>query len=181
MPTNRYFTMISNIVEFVNAVTKAAKKYPIEELLESLRQTVQSCFCKNRDNAHCTFTKLATKYEKLLREMSHDVQNLKVSPASHTLFEVRDDSSSYMIDITKRTCCCRMSQVGQLPCPHALAVFATLKFDVFDFCSYYYTTDAYVNTYKEIVMPVGKRAKWSLPNDVKSIIVLAPNQKRSSD
>lgn len=78
MPTNRYSTLTSNIVESVNAVTKAAKNYPIEALLESLRQMVQSWFCKNRDDAHGTFTKLATKYEKLLREMSNDVRNLKV-------------------------------------------------------------------------------------------------------
>ncbi|XP_022856858.1 uncharacterized protein LOC111377934 [Olea europaea var. sylvestris] len=37
---NRYSTMISNIIESVNAVTKAVKNYPIVFLLESLRQTV---------------------------------------------------------------------------------------------------------------------------------------------
>ena len=78
MPTNRYSTLTSNIVESINAVTKAAKNYPIEAPLESLRQMVQSWFCKNRDDAQGTFTKLATKYEKLLREMSNDVRNLKV-------------------------------------------------------------------------------------------------------
>ncbi|XP_022899350.1 uncharacterized protein LOC111412654 [Olea europaea var. sylvestris] len=86
MPTNRYSTLTSNIVESINAVTKAAKNYPIEALLESLRQTVQSWFCKNRDGVHGTFTKFATKYEKLLREMSNDVRNLKnVSSGSTSL------------------------------------------------------------------------------------------------
>ncbi|XP_022867359.1 uncharacterized protein LOC111387075 [Olea europaea var. sylvestris] len=37
MPTNRYSTMTSNIVESVNAVTKSVKNYPIVALLESLR------------------------------------------------------------------------------------------------------------------------------------------------
>ncbi|XP_022861119.1 uncharacterized protein LOC111381558 [Olea europaea var. sylvestris] len=37
MPVNRFSTMTSNIVESVNAVTKAAKNYPIMSLLESLR------------------------------------------------------------------------------------------------------------------------------------------------
>ncbi|XP_022867469.1 uncharacterized protein LOC111387164, partial [Olea europaea var. sylvestris] len=180
MPTNRYSTLTSNIVESVNAVTKVAKNYPIEAFLESLRQIVQSWFCKNRDDAHGTFTKLATKYEKLLREMSNDVRNLKVSPASHALFEVRDNSSSYMIDITLHTCSCRMFQVDQLPCPHALAVIATLKLNVYDFCSMYYTRDAYLNTYKETVFPLGNKSEWNLPEDVSNRVVFAPNQKRSS-
>ncbi|XP_022891678.1 uncharacterized protein LOC111406497 [Olea europaea var. sylvestris] len=85
--------------------------------------------------------------------MSNDVRNLKVSPASHTLFEVRDNSSSYVIDITLHTRSCRMFQVDQLPCPRALAVIATLKLNVYDFCFVYYTRDAYLNTYKETVFP----------------------------
>jgi hypothetical protein len=70
--------MTSNIVESVNAVTKAAKNYPIVALLESLRETVQSWCCKNRDLANSTFTKLSTKYEKLIREMSTELKTMRV-------------------------------------------------------------------------------------------------------
>ncbi|XP_022857928.1 uncharacterized protein LOC111378875, partial [Olea europaea var. sylvestris] len=109
VPTNRYFTTTSSIIEFVNAVTKA------------------------------------------------------VFPASHNLFEV-----------------CKIFQVDQLSCLHALSVFATLKLYVYNLCSNDYTTDAYVNTYKETVMHVGNRVEWILPEDVKNITVLGPNKKRSS-
>ncbi|XP_022855966.1 uncharacterized protein LOC111377139 [Olea europaea var. sylvestris] len=139
MPTNRYSTLTSNIVESVNAVTNAATNYPIEAILESLR-----------------------------------------FPASHTLFEVRDNSSSYMIDITLHTCSCRMFHVDQLFCPHALAVIATLKLNVYDFCSVYYTRDAYLNTYKKTVFPVGNKSEWNLTEDVSNRVVFAPDQKRSS-
>lgn len=70
--------MTSNIVESVNSVTKAAKNFPIVALLESLRQTAQSWCCKNHDHANSTFTKLATKYEKLIREMSTDLKIMRV-------------------------------------------------------------------------------------------------------
>ncbi|XP_022871058.1 uncharacterized protein LOC111390270 [Olea europaea var. sylvestris] len=78
MPTNRYSIMTLNIVESVNAVTKAAKNYPIVSLLESLRQTIQSWFCRQRDDAHGTFTKLSSKYEKEIRKMSMDLRNLRI-------------------------------------------------------------------------------------------------------
>jgi hypothetical protein len=79
MPTNRYSTMTSNIVESVNAVTKAGKNYPIVSLLESLRQTLQNWFCKHRDDAHGTFTTLSTKYENEMRRMSVELRNFRVA------------------------------------------------------------------------------------------------------
>ena len=79
MPANRYSTMTSNIVESVNAVTKAAKNYPIVSLLDSLRQTIQMWLCKHNEDAHGTFTRLTTTYEKLMRKMSTDLKKLKVT------------------------------------------------------------------------------------------------------
>lgn len=79
MPANRYSTMTSNIVESVNAVTKAAKNYPIVSLLESLRQTIQTWVCKHSEDAHGTFTMLTANYEKLMRKMSTDLKKLKVT------------------------------------------------------------------------------------------------------
>lgn len=59
-------------------------------------------------------------------------------------------------------------------------MLGTLKFDVYDFCSNYYTTYAYVNIYKGIIIPVGNKIEWNLSSDVKSITVLVPNKKSSS-
>ncbi|XP_022889110.1 uncharacterized protein LOC111404551 [Olea europaea var. sylvestris] len=73
-----------------------------------------------------------------------------------------------------------MFQVDQLPCRHALVVIATLKLNVYDFCSVYYTRDAYLNTYKETVFPVGNKSEWNLPDDVSNRVVFALNQKKSS-
>ncbi|XP_022843133.1 uncharacterized protein LOC111366652 [Olea europaea var. sylvestris] len=180
MPTNRYSTMTSNIVKSVNAVTKAVKNYPIIALLDSLRQTTQSWFCKNKDTAYGTFTKLSTKYEKMMREMSTSLRNMRVSPANQTIFSVADDGSSFVIDIEKRTCTCRMLQVNKMPCPHALAVIATTKRDPYDYCSYFYTSEAYMNAYQYIVYPIESPNEWIVTPKVEDVIVLAPNQKRRS-
>ncbi|XP_022849883.1 uncharacterized protein LOC111371973 [Olea europaea var. sylvestris] len=179
MPSNRYSTMTSNIVESVNAVTKSAKDYPILALLESLRQILQSWFCRHKEDAQGTFTTLSIKYEKKMREMSTDMRNLRVSPINQAMFSVSGESFSFVVDIENRTCTCRMLQVDQLPCPHALAMFASMKMDPYEYCSYYYTSEAFENTYQEIIFPVGNPAEWTVPNDVHDIVVIAPNQKRS--
>ncbi|XP_022855667.1 uncharacterized protein LOC111376892 [Olea europaea var. sylvestris] len=142
MPTNRYSTMTSNIVESVNVVTKAAKNYPIGSLLESLRQTIQSWFCRHRNDARGTFTKLSSKYEKGNRKMSMDLRNLRVSPSIQTVFSVSNERSTFVVNIEQRTCTCRILQVDLLLYLHALTVIANTRRDPYNYCYYYYTRDA---------------------------------------
>ncbi|XP_022891984.1 uncharacterized protein LOC111406847 [Olea europaea var. sylvestris] len=166
-------------VESVNAVTKSAKNYPIVALLESLRQTIQSWFCRHRESAQITFTTLSSKYEKQMREMSTDIRNLRVVRINQVMFSARCENLTFFVDIEGRTCTCRMLQVDQLPCPHALTVNASVKMNPYEFCSYYYTREAYKNTYNETVFPVGSQNEWIVPKNFENIVVLPPNQKRS--
>ncbi|XP_022872040.1 uncharacterized protein LOC111391125 [Olea europaea var. sylvestris] len=201
MPVNRFFTMTSNIVESVNAVTKAAKNYPIVSLIESLRQTVQTWFCKHRDEAHGTFTTcdcvltinacdpvlnssllkfaFATLSDLEFASVTriHDIQN-KVSASNQTIFSViNNDRSTFVVDIEERTCTCRMMQVDLMPCPHALVVIAHTKRDPYAYCSYYYTNDAFLKAYEHSVYPIGNPDEWTVPNEVQNQIVLPPDQK----
>ncbi|XP_022876789.1 uncharacterized protein LOC111394994 [Olea europaea var. sylvestris] len=99
----------------------------------------------------------------------------KVSPSNQTMFSVSDERSTFVVDIEQRTCICRMLQVDLMPCPHALAVIVLTKRDVYSYCSYYYTNDAYVNAYESSVYPVGNPDEWRVPDEVEFQIVLAPN------
>ncbi|XP_022874264.1 uncharacterized protein LOC111393098 [Olea europaea var. sylvestris] len=179
MPANRYSIMTSNIVESVNAVTKTVKNFPVVALLDSLRQTIQYWFYKDRDTAFSTFTKLSGNYEKILRDMSYDLRNFTVSRTNQTIFSVCDDSLSFIVDMEQCTCTSRTFQVDQLPCLHTLAIIAMMKMDAYDYCSYFYTRDAYINAYKHIVFPIGNINEWTVPDEVLNVIVLPPNQKRS--
>ncbi|XP_022883547.1 uncharacterized protein LOC111400366 [Olea europaea var. sylvestris] len=157
MPTNWYSIMTSNIVESMNAVTKAAKNFPVVALLDSLRQTIQFWFCKHRDTACGTFTKLSSNYEKILRDMSYDLRNFTimfVSPTNQTIF---------LFVVIAR---------------HLLLIWNNI--DAYDYCSYFYTRDVYFNAYQHTVFPVGNINEWAISNEVVDIVVLPPNQKRST-
>ncbi|XP_022850625.1 uncharacterized protein LOC111372509, partial [Olea europaea var. sylvestris] len=73
-----------------------------------------------------------------------------------------------------------MLQIDLIPCPHALAVIENTRRDLYAYCSYYYTRDAYVNAYQYFKYPVGNQNEWTVLEEVQAKIVLAPNQKRSS-
>ncbi|XP_022899268.1 uncharacterized protein LOC111412565 [Olea europaea var. sylvestris] len=96
---------------------------------------------KHRENAQGTFMTLSSKYEKQIREMSTDMINLRVSLVNQAMFLISDESSSFIVHIENRTCKYRMLQVDQLPCPQALTMFASMKMDPYEYCSYYYTSE----------------------------------------
>ncbi|XP_022897546.1 uncharacterized protein LOC111411223 [Olea europaea var. sylvestris] len=118
------------------------------------------------DDAHGTFTKLSSKYEKEIRKMSMDLRNLKVSPSNQTVFSVSNERSTFVVDIEQRTCTCRILQVDLLPCPHALAVIANTRKYPYDYCSYYYTRDTYLNAHQDSVYPIGNQEEWIVPKEV---------------
>ncbi|XP_022880938.1 uncharacterized protein LOC111398244 [Olea europaea var. sylvestris] len=163
---------------------KETKKYPIVSLLESFRQTIQSWFCRHRYDAHETFTKLSSKYEKEIRKMSMDLRNLRLSVNRTNLcnlisksvaYVMCNERSTFVVDIEQRTCTCKILQVDLLPCPHALAIIANTRRDPYDYCSYYYTKDAYLNAYQDSVYLVGNQEEWTVPEEIQRETVLPPN------
>ncbi|XP_022895484.1 uncharacterized protein LOC111409704 [Olea europaea var. sylvestris] len=128
---------------------------------------------RHKDDEHGTFTKLSSKYEKEIRKMSMDLRNLR------KVFSVNNERSTFVVDIEQRTCTYMILQVDLLPCPHALAVIANTRRDPYDYCSYYYTRDAYLNAYQDSVYPVGNQEEWTVPEEVQQEIVLPPNQRKS--
>ncbi|XP_022852910.1 uncharacterized protein LOC111374473 [Olea europaea var. sylvestris] len=166
---------------------------------------------RHRDDAHGTFTKLSSTYEKEIRKMSMDLRNLRVifyiltlrclcdpidvicdvivyslstlnsdvSPSNQIVFSVSNERSTFVVDIEQRTCTCRILQVDLLLCPHALVVIANTRRYPYDYCSYYYTRDAYLNACQDSVYPVGNQEEWTVPEEAYREIVLPSYQKRS--
>ncbi|XP_022842936.1 uncharacterized protein LOC111366405 [Olea europaea var. sylvestris] len=114
IPTNKYSTMTSNIVESVNTVTKAVKNYPI----------------------------LSVNGTNLCNPISKSVTY--VSPSNQIIFSISNKRSMFVVDIEQQTCTCRILQVDLLLCPHALAIIVNTRRDPYDYCFYYYTKNARV-------------------------------------
>lgn len=64
--------------------------------------------------------------------------------------------------------------MDQLPCAHALAVLHKVNHDPYEYCSSYYTKEAMIAAYKELVYPVGKKDTWKVPDDVKAMKMYPP-------
>ncbi|KAL8189573.1 hypothetical protein R6Q57_029139 [Mikania cordata] len=102
-------------------------------------------------------THLTPSKEKLLQEEMVKSCGLKVLISSDTLFEVREDST-HVVNIGNWSCTCLGWKETGIPCRHALAVFTLTGKNPYEFCSSYFTVDAYRLTYVESInlVPIDK-------------------------
>ncbi|XP_052292000.1 uncharacterized protein LOC127900805 [Citrus sinensis] len=94
-------------------------------------------------------------------------------------FIVKDGDLNDHVNILDKTCSCREFQLDQLPCEHALAVCRYQEtLSVYDMCSRYYSSEAWVAAYAETIYPVGTEEEWEVSEEVQSNEVLPPVEKR---
>nr|XP_043622114.1 uncharacterized protein LOC122593734 [Erigeron canadensis] len=104
-------------------------------------------------NASKWSTQLTASMQKVLEEEKAKAHGLKVLISSDTLFEVREDST-HVVNVTDQSCTCMRWKGRGLPCCHAIAVFSLTGKNLYDFCSSYFTADAYRLTYAEFIHPI---------------------------
>ncbi|XP_062088985.1 uncharacterized protein LOC133795549 [Humulus lupulus] len=173
-PHNRYSNMTSNIAESLNSAIVAVRELPICTMLECLRGLVQQWSWTNRKIANATSTKLTEKHEGILNDNYIYSLKLTVHPTNHILYEVRDDVKKSIVDLNSRTCTCNRFQMDQLPCAHAIAILKEMNQDRYQYCSPYYSKEAMVATYQEIVYPIGNEDTWKIPEHIKAVKVHPP-------
>ncbi|XP_038698032.1 uncharacterized protein LOC119995596 [Tripterygium wilfordii] len=81
-------------------------------------------------------------------------QRLNVQPISHSEYYVRDGDQDGQVDLQNKTCSCRVFDLDQLPCVHALAACRVRNISFNSLCSPYYTNEALMLAYAEAIYPV---------------------------
>ncbi|XP_062075904.1 uncharacterized protein LOC133780036 [Humulus lupulus] len=147
----RYSVMTSNIAESLNSATVAAREVPITTLLECLRGLLQDWTYTNRKLAQKTMTRLTPVAEQALTNNFVYSLRLTVKPANEYLFEVLKEDESWIVNLKERICTCNRFQKDEMPCAHALDVMKEMNIDPYDYCSHYYTTKVWLETYDAIV------------------------------
>lgn len=81
----------------MNLVIKLFKKCPVDYLFKSLQHILQGWFHKNRTTANGTFTRLAEKQEKILRQNAKMSLKLKVSIVNTGMHRIRTYSCDWRV------------------------------------------------------------------------------------
>nr|XP_009780476.1 PREDICTED: uncharacterized protein LOC104229522 [Nicotiana sylvestris] len=171
---NRTWTMISNIAESLNDVTKYARELPIVELLEYMRTLLERCTKEKLLKAKVTFTYLGFKFNKELDDNKTLSHKLRVRASIDYIHTVLDGVRRYIVYLENKRCSCRQFQLDELPCPHTLAALRYRDESFEQYCSPYYTRANLLRTYEIPVNPLADESKWNVPQHITEEVVNPP-------
>ncbi|XP_075077962.1 uncharacterized protein LOC142164251 [Nicotiana tabacum] len=156
---NRIWTMISNIAEPLNVVTKDARELPIFDLLEYMRTLLERWTNEKLLKAKGTFTFLGSKFNKELENNRTLSQKLRVGVSTDHIHTVIDGVKRYVVCLESKKCSCGQFQLDELPCTHDLAALRHKNETYENYCSTYYTKESLLRTYEIPVNPLPDESK----------------------
>src|SRR6516165_6755135 len=116
--------------------------------------------------------------EELLIKRREASEHLRVRAINANMFEVFSADSNDVVDLNARSCTCKVFDLDEIPCQHAMAVCRTVKLrSVAPFCSPFYTSEIVLLAYASQVVPLSLSREWVIPAEIRSNIVLPPRMR----
>lgn len=153
-PGARYNIMTTNGVESINAKLKTEREMPILALLDAVHRLTSKWFTKHRNAAGVATTTLTPSTEAILRDNFMLSQRLKESQLSAFEYQVYGDGKNEVVNLSDKSCSCRVFQIDKIPCAHAIAAIYVAKLDFYDFCSPYHSSQMWALAYSGTIYPV---------------------------
>ncbi|KAK6239569.1 hypothetical protein QUC31_005038 [Theobroma cacao] len=128
---------------------------PIVKLIETICHKMMELVKTQLSDSGQWLTKLTPLVEYKLQQDILKANMLKVSVSHASTFEVCDSLGAMdVVNIDLWDCSCREWQLKGFPCCHAVAVLQWSERSLYDYCSEYYTVDAFRLTYSNSIYPV---------------------------
>ncbi|KAM6558965.1 hypothetical protein CsatA_028204 [Cannabis sativa] len=109
--------------------------------------------------------------EKLLRDNLLKAMKYQVIAITTIQYQVKvQEKGDFTINILERTCSCRRFQLDEIPCSHAIAVFAKRGLRAYDYVTDYYKTETMKATYERTVHPLPNEREWTIPESMERIV-----------
>ncbi|XP_073017802.1 uncharacterized protein [Primulina eburnea] len=175
-PGARYNIMTTNGVESINAKLKTEREMLIVALLDAIHKLTSKWFNMHRNAAGSATKTLTPSTEAILRANFTLSQRLKASQLNSFEYHVYDDGKDEVVNLSDRSCSCRVFQIDKIPCAHAIAAIYGAKLDLYDFCSPYYSSQMWALAYADTIYSVPIANEWNIPDHFK-YNVLPPDVK----
>ncbi|XP_024034810.1 uncharacterized protein LOC127899106 [Citrus sinensis] len=171
----RYSILTTNIAESVNSFMREPRKFPVTHLVDHFRKTLQQWFYDRKIIAESMSTRLITWADEIVTERRTIAKRMIVRSVSPHRFQVIGGGlKEGLVDLQKKTCSCRVFQLDQLVCSHAIAACLADRVDYINLCSDFYTTEWLAMAYAQPVESVGDVADWEVPDEIQEMEVYPP-------
>ncbi|GMN19564.1 hypothetical protein TIFTF001_046961 [Ficus carica] len=178
---NRYEVMTTNIVETLNNMMLKAREYPVTAMIDFVLFTMGQWFFTRRRESVLVTTPITPKREEILRRRFDEAGSLTPYQLNENEYTVIGGDCNACVNLTTRSCTCRVFDIDKIPCIHAIAAAGLYRPQhtgayVYSLCSEYYCSDYWMLAYAETIYPVPPKSQWhNIPEEVRAIKVAAPN------
>ncbi|OMO64109.1 Phox/Bem1p [Corchorus capsularis] len=149
---SRYGHFSSDVAEAFYSWVTEIPDIPIAKLVETICSKIMDLMKTRQSDSGQWLTKLTPVVESKLQQEIQKASMLQVLVSLTSNFEVCDSLGVVNIVNTDLwDCSCREWQLNGFPCCHAVAVLQRTERSLYDYCSEYYTIDAFRSTYSNSI------------------------------
>ncbi|XP_020270552.1 uncharacterized protein LOC109845694 [Asparagus officinalis] len=176
-PGIRYGHITSNVAESFNSWIRVARTLPICDMMDHIRVQIMERMNTRREMATKWNSYLCPEAEKILQENVTKGSTLEVSHSTAEIFEV-SSQKSVQVDLEHKTCTCRVWDILRIPCKHACVAINFMHRDVYQFCDWFMTTEAFRRSYEPILFLVPIYDKPDVTDETISILPPKTTKRR---
>ena len=75
-------------------------------------------------------------------------------------FEISDGEYSFVVDLEKKHCDCRLWMLRGIPCPHAICAYYYLNQDPDQHVEHWYMKETFLKAYNHFIQPMPNMRMW---------------------
>lgn len=124
----------SNMVESFNNWIGNVRGKPILTLLENIRLKLMNKLHKRFEEAASWQSLVTPNITKKLEEVVLQSRLCKVTFAGQEEYQVAEGVVSYIVNLHRRSCCCRIWDISGVPCKHATACITHRRINLETYC-----------------------------------------------
>ena len=125
--------LANNLSESFNSMILKARDKPILAMLEWIRVRLMTNLYKKRNGIEKYVGKVCPNIQDKLEKLKQESIPFCATPSGKFMYEVDNDRERHVVNLTNRTCSCRIWDLTRLPCKHGItAIFKNLeKVDIY--------------------------------------------------
>ncbi|KAK9216840.1 hypothetical protein WN944_008851 [Citrus x changshan-huyou] len=150
----------NNVTESFNAWIGIQRKLPIISMLEWIRKKLMKRMIGRRNKAESWDSDIPRRiYAQMMKNLQIGSAN-PICRASEWLYEVDENTKTYIVDLEHHMCDCGQWQVSGIPCVHAMPCIVNSQKDQAQFISQWLKKDTYLRCYSGLIKPIPDRTSW---------------------
>ncbi|XP_028086309.1 uncharacterized protein LOC114287232 [Camellia sinensis] len=150
----------SNMVESFNNWIGTVRGKPILTLLENIRLKLMNKLHKRFEEAASWQSLVTPNIKKKLEDVVLQSRLCKVTFVGQEEYQVAEGVVSYIVNLQRRSCCCRIWDISGVPCKHATACITHKRINLETYCDTMYYKHIYFKAYGEIIHPMHDESLW---------------------